>query len=211
MASSPTSRQWLWWCAQSSEGTDELLDSLEARVGQSDFDGLLEQQRLEGNSGIEEHDCGREECQDNKQQCTTLMSSDCEGGDEVLHAEWWAVLGKESSSFEQNATVLEETGEYVIVNKSDVIDALSTFIAAYIVSLPESRDMEARSLQRAVQQSLKEIRKSKVKKLWDYGRSVYRAAALGYGAFAAYTNPWLAEAVLKAAFTCARYAGALLW
>ena len=124
-------------------------------------------------------------------------------GCEVLTADWWeSIPGQLGVS-----TVEESTGDYVVVEHSDVVDALAAFLAAYIVALPEAQSMEPKQLQRAVQQSLQEIRKGKIRKLWDWGRVLYRAAALSYGVFAAYTNPWLAEAVLKALFSFARFAG----
>lgn len=86
------------------------------------------------------------------------------------------------------------------------MDALASFIAAYIVALPASHSMEPKQLQKAVQESIKEIRKGRIRKIWDWGRFLYRTAALSYGAFAAYTNPWVAEAVLKALFTAVRFA-----
>ena len=109
-------------------------------------------------------------------------------GSEVLQPEWWeadavAVGGK-------GGTVPEATGDYILIEHSDAVDALASFIAAYIVALPEGRGMEPKELQRAVQQALKEMRKGRVRRLWDWGRFAYRAVALSYGAFAAYTNPW---------------------
>jgi len=83
---------------------------------------------------------------------------------------------------------------------------VAAFIAAYIVALPEGQAMDPKQLQHAVKQSLREIRKGRVRRLWDWGRFVYRAAALSYGAFAAYTNPWVAEAVVKGVFTCVKFA-----
>ena len=208
IAQSSASRWWLGKCAQTSEGTEELLDSLESRVEKSDFDLVLKQQRLEQN--IEDTDPCDHNSNDDEEQSNdddSIASSPC--GSEVLHAEWWAIAQEEDGTLKGKGIIAEETGEYVVIDKSDVVDALAMFIAAYIVSLPEGRDMETKKLQRVVLQSLQEIRKNKLRRLWDYGRSIYRAAALGYGAFAAYTNPWMAEAILKAAFTCARYAGSL--
>ena len=65
---------------------------------------------------------------------------------EVLQADWWAV----GPGGEGGATLSEATGEYVVVEHSDVVAALSQFIAAYLVSLPEARNLEPRQLQRAV-------------------------------------------------------------
>lgn len=137
---------------------------------------------------------------DSRMKFAAVQSSE-PTGQEVLRRDWW-----ETEAVHVGAQhVREATGDYVMVEHSDVVDAVAGFIAAYIVTLPEGRAMEPKQLQRAVQQSLKEIRKGRVKKLWDWGRLLYRVAAFGYGAFAAYTNPWIAEAVLKGLFTCLRY------
>ena len=69
---------------------------------------------------------------------------------EVLQADWWAV----GPGGEGGATLSEATGEYVVVEHSDVVAALSQFIAAYLVSLPEARNLEPRQLQRAVAMAL---------------------------------------------------------
>lgn len=105
-------------------------------------------------------------------------------------------------------TVAESTGDYVLIDHDDVVNALASFIAAYLVTLPEAQSMKAQDLQKAVRQTLKELRKGKVRRLLDWGRYLYRAAALSYGAFAAYTNPWIAEGVLRAIWTCMRFARA---
>lgn len=123
-------------------------------------------------------------------------------GAEVLAPEWWEAVPAAVGA----SVVPEATGDYVIVEHSDVVDALAAFLAAYIVALPEGAGMAPKELQRAVKQSLQEIRKGRVRRLWDWGRFLYRAAAMSYGAFAAYTNPWIAEAVLRGLFTCARFA-----
>ena len=104
------------------------------------------------------------------------------------------------------AAVTERTGDWVVVEHDTVVEALASFIAAYLVSLPEGRAMEPRQLQAAVRTALRELRRGRVRRLWDAGRHTYRAVALGYGAFAAYTNPWVAEAVVRGLFICVRYA-----
>jgi hypothetical protein len=170
----------------------QLLDELEREVERDSFVQTLEaeRKRLEEARGQEELD-GEE--------------FDASTGNEVLNQDWWdpvvVLEGGENR-------VEEVTGDYVVINHDDVVNALANFMAAYIIALPEGKRMEPKQLQKAVKDSLREIRKGKVRKLWDWGRWIYRAAALGYGAFAAYTNPWVAEAVVKTLFTCARYARA---
>jgi hypothetical protein len=49
-----------------------------------------------------------------------------------------------------------------------------------------------------------ELRKSRVRRLWDMGRMIYRLTAFSYGAFSVYENPWLVRAVLAALWTASR-------
>jgi hypothetical protein len=78
------------------------------------------------------------------------------------------------------------------------------------VSLPEAKNMDPRQLQRAVALTMAELRKGRVRRLLDWGKSLYRLGALGYGAFSMFTNPWVAKAVLAALWSCLRLMGRLL-
>ena len=95
-------------------------------------------------------------------------------------------------------------GSYVLVSRDDVVDAVAHFIASYVASLPQSRDLSPEALRSALATTLGELQRGKVKRIWAWGRWLYRAAALSYGAFGAYTNPWLARAVLAALWTSAK-------
>lgn len=81
---------------------------------------------------------------------------------------------------------------------------------ARAVSLPEARSMEPRQLQQAVVMTMAELRKGRVRRLLDWGRSLYRLGAVGYGAFTMFTNPWVAKAVLAALWSCLRLMGRLV-
>lgn len=93
------------------------------------------------------------------------------GGSEVLRDDWWALLPDGGVS----ASIPEATGDFVVVEREDVVEALAAFIAAYIVSLPEARSLEPRQLQAAVVGTMHELRKGRVRRLWDWGRFLYRA------------------------------------
>ena len=95
-------------------------------------------------------------------------------------------------------------GSYVLVSRDDALDAVAHFVASYVTSLPQARDLDPEALRRALATTLFELRRGKIKKVWAWGRWLYRAAALSYGAFGAYTNPWLARAVLAAVWTSAK-------
>jgi hypothetical protein len=158
--------------------------------------------------------------------------------------------------------VTEQTGDYILVEREDVVRALSSFIAEYIggpgrggvgwvaavalllgggcilqdgaagphpslccnachrppacppdccaVSLPEGRSMDPKELQRAVAMTMAELRKGRVRRLVDWGKSLYRVGAIGYGAFSMFSNPWVAKAVVAALWSCLRLMGRLV-
>ncbi|PRW59956.1 hypothetical protein C2E21_1782 [Chlorella sorokiniana] len=122
-------------------------------------------------------------------------------GLEVLSQDWWEL--KENGELR----VSEQTGDYVLVERDDVVKALAAFIAEYIVSLPEANSMEPRQLQKAVALTMAELRKGRVRRLLDWGKLLYRLGAVGYGAFSMCTNPWVAKAVLAALWSCLRLMG----
>ncbi len=43
-----------------------------------------------------------------------------------------------------------------------------------------------------------------MRRLWEWGRMLYRITAFSYGAFSVYENPWLVRAVLAALWTACR-------
>ena len=51
---------------------------------------------------------------------------------------------------------------------------------------------------------LQELKKGRVRKLWEWGHVLYRITAFSYGAFSVYENPWLVRAVLAALWTACR-------
>jgi hypothetical protein len=78
------------------------------------------------------------------------------------------------------------------------------------VSLPEGRSMDPKELQRAVAMTMAELRKGRVRRLVDWGKSLYRVGAIGYGAFSMFSNPWVAKAVVAALWSCLRLMGRLV-
>jgi hypothetical protein len=69
--------------------------------------------------------------------------------------------------------------------------------------------MDPLKLQKALGVAVKELRKGRARRALDWGRGLYRAGAVGYAAFAAFTTPWIAEAVVRALFTALRFVGGL--
>lgn len=49
----------------------------------------------------------------------------------------------------------EELDSYVIVQKDDVLDAIGTFVAAYLAELPEAQNLQPAQLQAALKTAFK--------------------------------------------------------
>ncbi|PSC76909.1 hypothetical protein C2E20_0693 [Micractinium conductrix] len=180
---------WLAPTAATEAGTEQLYCALERQLAAPEFEAELarSQHDLAGGQHAQQH-------------APAPGSEGCE----VLAQDWWEL--KEDGELR----VSEQTGDYVFVERDDVVRALAAFIAEYIVSLPEAQHMEPRQLQRAVVMTMGELRKGRVRRLLDWGRSLYRLGAVGYGAFSVFTNPWVAKAVLAALWSCVRLMGRIV-
>ncbi|GAB4821764.1 hypothetical protein N2152v2_008810 [Parachlorella kessleri] len=188
---------WLKPAVETETGTEQLYDLLEERVAQPSFAERLAAERR-------------------RQQATVVAVGLPEAaaaagsqpqpgspGAEVLQRDWWELKPDGAVT----TVVNETTGDYVLVEREDVVDALSQFIAAYLTTLPEARNLDPRQLQAAISTTLKELKKSRVRRIIDWGRVLYRVGAVGYGAFTAFSNPWVAKAVLAALWTFVRAVG----
>ncbi|KAL4458852.1 hypothetical protein ABPG75_013717 [Micractinium tetrahymenae] len=198
---SKAGRGWLGPAAATEQGTEQLYSALERQLQQPSFEAELARSQ---------HDlaaagsASQQQQQRQQQENGRLPGQSGREGAEVLSQDWWEL--KEDGELR----VSELTGDYVFVERDDVVRALSAFIAEYIVSLPEARNMEPRQLQQAVVMTMGELRKGRVRRLLDWGRSLYRLGAVGYGAFTMFTNPWVAKAVLAALWSCLRLMGRLV-
>lgn len=51
---------------------------------------------------------------------------------------------------------------------------------------------------------MQELRRGRVRRLWEWGRCIYRCIAFSYGTFSVYQNPWLVRALLAAVWTASK-------
>lgn len=104
----------------------------------------------------------------------------------------------------------EESLGYVFVEHQDAVDAMAEFLAAYLITLPEAKAMDAIELQTVVKNSLREMQSSKrLHTVMAWGQMFVKTAAVGCGSLAAaYSNPWAVRAILKAIYTCFRFSQA---
>jgi hypothetical protein len=105
------------------------------------------------------------------------------------------------------ASLLDDTSEYVFVETEDVISAIAEFVAAYVTAHPQAAAAAPEKLQKALGVALAELRggdKSKVRRVWEYGVGVYRGASWTYATLTSFTNPWIARLIVCAVYTGAR-------
>jgi len=100
----------------------------------------------------------------------------------------------------------EISEDWQMVEREDVLDAMAVFIAAFVAQQPQAKHLQPEQLQRALAQAFVELRKSKVRMLWEWGTTIWRLGAMSYGAFSVYTNPWVVRAVLQATWCASKLA-----
>jgi hypothetical protein len=55
----------------------------------------------------------------------------------------------------QGAPPVESLDQYVVINKADVLDAIGSFVAAYLVTIPEAQNLQPVELQNALKKTFK--------------------------------------------------------
>nr|GEU43686.1 hypothetical protein [Tanacetum cinerariifolium] len=107
----------------------------------------------------------------------------------------WDVVG-EKDLWEGGNIASEE--DYVLVRQDDIVDGIACFMAAYLISLKETKDLSPKQLQDALSKTFSmKKQKGKLRKAWDGSKVLYNVASWGATAIGIYQNP----AILRAAST----------
>lgn len=106
-----------------------------------------------------------------------------------------------SSSDLEDARNSLKLESYVVVNQEDIVDGMACFMAKYVSSLPQSKDLSPRQLQSALKKVLGAPRKGRLRRLWSGSKFLYTAASWGATAVSLYNNPIVAQAASKAFWT----------
>lgn len=240
MSESGLGRTWLEPCARTSDGTSSFLKQLESRVNQDAFldmlhtdgdgtcgpdgdertastcsgsDVLSSEWWLADAPSSSDVENGSVECtsnDNNTEQAREYTGSNDHGEANTL-AEYpkYNEQRDHDTSFNTEKADEESLG-YVFVEHQDAVDAMAEFLAAYLVTLPEAKTMDAIQLQTVVKNSLREMRSStRLHTVMAWGQMFVKTAAVGCGSLAAaYSNPWAVRAILKAIYTCFRFSQA---
>ncbi|RCV12036.1 hypothetical protein SETIT_2G235800v2 [Setaria italica] len=90
---------------------------------------------------------------------------------------------------------------YVLVKQEDIVDGITSFMAAYLLSLKKTKDLSPDQLQKALRKTFSaEKKKSRIRKAWDGTKVIYNVASWGATAVGVYNN----RALLTVATTAFR-------
>ncbi|XP_020586786.1 uncharacterized protein LOC110029019 isoform X2 [Phalaenopsis equestris] len=85
---------------------------------------------------------------------------------------------------------------FVLVNQEDIVEGIVSFMAAYLLSLKEAKDLAPNQLQKALRKTFSvKKEKSKLMKAWEGSQVIYNVTSWGATAVGIYQNP----AIIKAA------------
>ncbi|CAI9775893.1 unnamed protein product [Fraxinus pennsylvanica] len=144
-----------------------------------------------------------------------LLQSVVEGTDfleklESAHASLPQNMAEEGSSWDMvcendiwEDENLESYGEdFFFVRQEDIVEGIACFMAAYLLSLKQTKDVTPNQLQEALRKtfSLKK-KKGKLQKALDGSRVIYNIASWGATAMGIYQNPVLSRAAGAAFWT----------
>ncbi|KAK1405575.1 Ectopic P granules protein [Heracleum sosnowskyi] len=115
----------------------------------------------------------------------------------------------EKDVWESGSLDVEE--DYVLVRQEDIVDGIACFMAAYLLSLKETKELTPNQLQDALSKtfSLKK-KKGKLRKAWDGSKLIYNVASWGATAIGIYQNPAILTAASAAFWTSCRVISKLL-
>ncbi|KAB2030451.1 hypothetical protein ES319_D05G232500v1 [Gossypium barbadense] len=89
--------------------------------------------------------------------------------------------------------------DYVLVRQEDIVEGIACFMAAYLLSLKQTKDLSPNQLQEALSKTFSvKKKKGKLRKAWDGSKVVYNVASWGATAIGIYQNPLLLRAASKA-------------
>ncbi|CAI0447974.1 unnamed protein product [Linum tenue] len=130
-----------------------------------------------------------------------------------------SVVGEECSSWDMvNENDLwegeighSEQEDFVLVRQEDIVDGIACFMAAYLLSLKQTKDLTPNQLQEALSKTFSvKKRKGKLRKAWDGSKVIYNVASWGATAIGIYQNPVILRAATNAFWTSCHIISKLL-
>ncbi|XP_039144289.1 uncharacterized protein LOC120281661 [Dioscorea cayenensis subsp. rotundata] len=91
---------------------------------------------------------------------------------------------------------------FVLVRQEDVVEGIAGFMAAYLLSLKQTKELSPNKLQEALSKTFSvKKRKSRLLKAWDGSKVIYNVASWGATAVGIYQNPAIVKAATAAVWS----------
>ncbi|XP_021912227.1 uncharacterized protein LOC110825978 isoform X1 [Carica papaya] len=101
--------------------------------------------------------------------------------------------------------------DYVLVRQEDIVEGIACFMAAYLLSLKQTKDLTPNQLQDALSKTFSmKKKKGKLRKAWDGSKVIYNVASWGATAIGIYQNPVILRVASKAFWTSCQVISKLL-
>ncbi|CAL0317841.1 unnamed protein product [Lupinus luteus] len=111
----------------------------------------------------------------------------------------------------ESGNVDSDQEDYVLVRQEDIVEGIACFMAAYLLSLKQTKDLTPNQLQDALSKTFSmKKRKGKLQKAWDGSKVIYNVASWGATAIGIYQNPVIVRAATKAFTTSCQVISKLL-
>eukprot|EP00268_Persea_americana_P031587 TRINITY_DN307_c0_g1_i1.p1 TRINITY_DN307_c0_g1~~TRINITY_DN307_c0_g1_i1.p1 ORF type:complete len:239 (+),score=50.96 TRINITY_DN307_c0_g1_i1:232-948(+) len=100
---------------------------------------------------------------------------------------------------------------YVLVKQEDIMEGIASFMAAYLLSLKETKELSPNQLQEALCKTFSvRKKKGKLRRAWDGSKVIYNVASWSATAIGIYQNPALFRAASAAFWTSCHVISKLL-
>ncbi|CAN1825989.1 hypothetical protein LINPERHAP1_LOCUS31368 [Linum perenne] len=104
-----------------------------------------------------------------------------------------------------------EQEDFVLVRQEDIVEGIAGFMAAYLLSLKQTKDLTPNQLQEALCKTFSvKKKKGKLRKAWDGSKVIYNVASWGATAIGIYQNPVILRAATNAFWTSCHIISKLL-
>ncbi|OIW16570.1 hypothetical protein TanjilG_17743 [Lupinus angustifolius] len=101
--------------------------------------------------------------------------------------------------------------DYVLVRQEDIVEGIACFMATYLLSLKQTKDLTPNQLQDALSKTFSvKTKKGKLRKAWDGSKVIYNVASWGATAIGIYQNPLIVRVATKAFWTSCQVISKLL-
>ncbi|XP_058224165.1 uncharacterized protein LOC131333587 isoform X1 [Rhododendron vialii] len=177
---------------------DELCDLLKSRIECPDFLEKLEcaQMSVMAAAPSKRIDVCAIDCSCN----SSMMPEEGSSWDMVSDTDLW----------EGGSTEVDQE-DYVLVRQEDIVEGIACFVATYLISLKQTKDLSPNQLQEALSKTFSvKKKKGKLQKAWDGSKVLYNVASWGATAVGIYQNPALLAAASTVFWTSCQVISKLL-